>query len=606
MPFNPFPDLPLHWLEDGRCAVDDRAVDYVQLRTEAQARAETLAAETLLLTGLLPVDSPTCIAPAILDQGTPPLSLWITKVATNTFATLTVSNSTYGHFYLVLCKTNLNDPYWNSEFYFQAPTGPSTFTVPTTLPMKYFEAFEMGATNALVSIKRIDDAIEPPGVSARSGWFTVTRAHTQVLPEMTVCYAIAGTATPGSDYFTLPGSVTIPEGYESADVVVTPSEDTLIEWDETITLTLRPTNTYFLDPKFTSATVWLFDHSSVTQQFAKVFECQRPVEVDYNPFTSSLLVSCNWPNGDPRNFTNVLATGVGTPWTTIQGLSVNVCPELHFTTVKIEANNFVPGSMYFGIGPDQQQYTYTRIGYISRDASNFNLSWTTLTNATHQETCPVTGALYVDQTGLFEHDLIVVTGNGADQGGHVWRIKAQAGGTSAGSKTLFATIDGNPSLEGVVTLPNDPLKYGPLAGKLLTSSKYAEPDPVLFAIDTNGVIASFPLTIVFPEDLDLIPSDTNENCTQDLYCADTGRPYTELGNCIRVMRKEVLAGYGGDILITDAGERSGGGGSKLVVLHWDGTSSTFLRRTFFHPDGGENGLMEHANFAPISIPGLPQ
>jgi len=368
-----------------------------------------------------------------------------------------------------------------------------------------------------------------------------------------------------------------------------------------VTLTLRPTNSYFLDPAKTAATVWIFDTASVTQQFTKVVQCPGPVSVEHNPYTNSLIVSYNFLSGGvPRNFTNYTANGTGTPWTGIQGLGTDVCPELHFATVKAAVSNFVAGDMYFGIGPDAG-HNYTRIGWVSRDGATTNLSWATLTNATDQETRPVTGALYIDQTGVFEHDLIVVTGDGTDEeqrGGTVWRVKAAPGGVS-GSKTLFATIPGGPSLEGVITLPADSQKYGPLAGKIVTSSKWKLwPDtPLLYAMDVSQSVAAFPVEIVYPEDLDIIPSDANGNCSQDLYCSAT------VDNCIYRLPKEALAGCGGDILVTDAGEVVWGW-AKLVTLHWDAASSGFLRKTIFHPSGFGSSFFEHVCFAPFSLPAL--
>jgi len=71
-------------------------------------------------------------------------------------------------------------------------------------------------------------------------------------------------------------------------------------------------------------------------------------------------------------------------------------------------------------------------------------------------------------------------------------------------------------------------------------------------------------------------------------------------DCIYRLPKEALAGRGGDLLVTDAGEVVGG--AKLVIFHWDATSSSFLRKTIFHPDGFGAGIFEHVCFAPISLP----
>ena len=56
--------------------------------------------------------------------------------------------------------------------------------------------------------------------------------------SLTVKYAVSGTATPGSDYVLLTGSVTIPAGSATATIGVTAIDDTLPEPDETVIVTL--------------------------------------------------------------------------------------------------------------------------------------------------------------------------------------------------------------------------------------------------------------------------------------------------------------------------------------------------------------------------------
>jgi len=67
--------------------------------------------------------------------------------------------------------------------------------------------------------------------------FTVTR-HGSTASDLTVNYVVSGSATAGSDYTALPGSVTIPAGSSSAQVIVTVLSDSLLEQPETVTLTL--------------------------------------------------------------------------------------------------------------------------------------------------------------------------------------------------------------------------------------------------------------------------------------------------------------------------------------------------------------------------------
>ena len=105
-----------------------------------------------------------------------------------------------------------------------------------------------------------------------------------------------------------------------------------------------------------------------------------------------------------------------------------------------------------------------------------NANWATLTNSTQMvgETNVFVGGLYIDQTAVFGGDLIVVSGGtgseAGDTGGAVWRV------TASGNATKLAQVS-NPAngadtlLEGVTTVPNDPFKYGPFAGKILTCAE---------------------------------------------------------------------------------------------------------------------------------------
>ena len=76
--------------------------------------------------------------------------------------------------------------------------------------------------------------------------FVVSRTGGNTTVPLTVFYAVSGTATNGVDYQTLPGSVTIPAGATSANIVVTPIDDSLQESFETVVLTLTPNSTYTL------------------------------------------------------------------------------------------------------------------------------------------------------------------------------------------------------------------------------------------------------------------------------------------------------------------------------------------------------------------------
>lgn len=75
--------------------------------------------------------------------------------------------------------------------------------------------------------------------------FLVTRNTSAAVP-LTVNFSIGGTATNGSDYASLSGSVTIPASASSAPIVITPLSDSLAEADETVQLSLHASSDYTL------------------------------------------------------------------------------------------------------------------------------------------------------------------------------------------------------------------------------------------------------------------------------------------------------------------------------------------------------------------------
>lgn len=124
-------------------------------------------------------------------------------------------------------------------------------------------AFGYGRLDVMESA-RIALGIEKVGVLATTptalelgtvaGVFTVSRTGPTDAP-LTLTYTVAGTAVAGVDYVSLPGSVTIPIGASSAPILVSPIDDNIFEYNETIIVTLDPMPELVVSP--TSAAVTL-------------------------------------------------------------------------------------------------------------------------------------------------------------------------------------------------------------------------------------------------------------------------------------------------------------------------------------------------------------
>jgi subtilisin len=76
-----------------------------------------------------------------------------------------------------------------------------------------------------------------------TGTLTVTRSGSTT-GSLTVHYGVGGSATAGSDYATLAGTVTIPSGASGSTITVTAIDDSIIENNETVVVTLASNAAY--------------------------------------------------------------------------------------------------------------------------------------------------------------------------------------------------------------------------------------------------------------------------------------------------------------------------------------------------------------------------
>lgn len=98
-------------------------------------------------------------------------------------------------------------------------------------------------TTPVVSVAVSDANAAEAGLDA--GVITVSRTGTTT-GALTVTYSVSGTATSGSDFVALTGTLTIPAGQPSATITVTPLDDTAVEGNESIIVTLTDGAAYDL------------------------------------------------------------------------------------------------------------------------------------------------------------------------------------------------------------------------------------------------------------------------------------------------------------------------------------------------------------------------
>jgi hypothetical protein len=109
-----------------------------------------------------------------------------------------------------------------------------------------------------VSIAATSDAAEP----AVAGQFTVKRDG-DLTEALVVNYTVSGTATSGADYVPLSGTVTIPANAASATIAVSPTNDLVLEGDESVIVSLVNTVNYDVGVPG-AATVWIRDDEKPT------------------------------------------------------------------------------------------------------------------------------------------------------------------------------------------------------------------------------------------------------------------------------------------------------------------------------------------------------
>lgn len=113
----------------------------------------------------------------------------------------------------------------------------------------------------MVSITATDANASESSTTVNTGSFTLTRSG-DTSAALTVTYTIGGTATNGSDYNRLTGSIVIPAGQASATIAVTPVNDAnAAEGNETIVLSLVDGAAYDLNSS-TTATLNITDNTT--------------------------------------------------------------------------------------------------------------------------------------------------------------------------------------------------------------------------------------------------------------------------------------------------------------------------------------------------------
>jgi hypothetical protein len=285
-----------------------------------------------------------------------------------------------------------------------------------------------------------------------------------------------------------------------------------------------------------------------------------PIGIDYHEPTKSLVMSVNYNRGGlPSNFERIDADGTHQMFSNFQGLT----DEVKIATARSgNVSGIAVGTMFTGNGLDGE------IVRIAPDGSSIDNPWVSLPGTGNGL---MRGSLYVDRTGIYNGDLLVVT-----TAGELWRV------TKDRDATRLAAVGVH--LEGMISVPNVPVRYGPLAGKIIAG---AEQQGLLYAFNEDGTFKTYALGVNV-EDIELIEPKEN------FFGVNYGTSRL-LGVSVDDLKPMV-----GDILLT----QEFGGGTGLFRLQWDGTE---LRAVAVPAKAGSAtiGQWEHVTTAAAGILEVP-
>jgi fibro-slime domain-containing protein len=177
-------------------------------------------------------------------------------------------------------------------FFAERHTGGCRFRVDTSMLLVSPPIVSIAATDPTAS----EQGLEP-------GEFTISLKE-PINKDIQVIYQVSGTATPGSDYQPLSGSVTIPSGQTTAKIPVVPIDDAEIEAPETVIATLQPSADY----QFGESTATITIHSEDVVIPVVTIVATDPVASEPND-PGEFTVSLNVPA--PTSF-SVPFTALGT------------------------------------------------------------------------------------------------------------------------------------------------------------------------------------------------------------------------------------------------------------------------------------------------------
>jgi hypothetical protein len=206
---------------------------------------------------------------------------------------------------------------------------------------------------------------------------TVTRSGPAVAmaPELVVAYTVGGTATAGADYSELSGTVTLPAGVASANILVTPQNDATSEELEMVRVDLAAGTTYLRDPVAANATAQITidddDQQTVTLTVTDATAQERDLSVaGTQADTGSFVITRSGDVSAPLTvyyaFSGNQATGV----MALHGIDFEALPgSVTIPAGQTQASvTVIPRNDMLGEGPEQAMM------HLGAAATNYRVS----------------------------------------------------------------------------------------------------------------------------------------------------------------------------------------------------------------------------------------
>ncbi|MBI3880264.1 MAG: PKD domain-containing protein [Verrucomicrobia bacterium] len=272
----------------------------------------------------------------------------------------------------------------------------------------------------------VTDTMENSGQPAV---FTYVRTGSTA-SNLTVNYTVGGTATSGSDYVALSGSVVFSVGATSAVVNVMPIDDSVSEPLETVKLTTLTNATYLIDPLASNATVNIIDDDVqtvtvvATDPFAREVDLTQPGAV---ADTGTYVIT---RTGDISNPLTVYYAMTGTPnsgVTALHGVDYDALPGVLVIPAGASNASVTIIPRYDGFGEGQETAVLSLgSGSTSYVVGSPSSATVTINDSTND-------VPYVDVVNTASASEPSTAGN--------FRITVR-GGTNAGTLTVFYSISG--------------------------------------------------------------------------------------------------------------------------------------------------------------------